>query len=300
MCGDKPLSILRENGIEIVPNPYNRKLTPEEVLTLAADCDGIVAGVELLDERVLKNLPRLKCISRVGVGLESVDMKAAESLGILVRNTPDGPTRAVAELTIGMAFALLRRIPQADRNIRNGIWKKEMGSILLGKTAGIIGLGNIGKEVAGLFLALGCEVIANDPKPDLAWLEQYPVSMVKLDDLLAGSDLVCLHLSFTSKGKPLIGEEQLALMKPTAVLINLARGEVIDEDALYEALSNGRLAGAALDVFSAEPYKGRLIYLDNVVLTPHLGSYAREARLNMEIQAVENLLEGLSESTMDK
>lgn len=292
-CGNQPLDLLDEAGIEAIMNPYHRRLSAQEVVELASSCEGIIAGVEPLNAYVLERLPQLRCISRVGVGLQNVDLQAAAARGVVVRNTPEGPTAAVAEFTIGLAFALLRRIPLADRNIRQGIWKKEMGSTLEGKQIGIIGLGRIGRLVAEKFLNLGCEVCAIDPAPDASWLKEHPIPILSLEDLLRESDIISLHLAHEPGDQPVIGEAEIGLMKDSAFLLNLARGGAVDERALYQALSIGRIAGAALDVFVDEPYHGRLAELDQVVLTPHLGSYAREGRLRMEVQAVRNLIEVL-------
>ncbi len=289
-CGTKPLDLLTKAGFEPIINPYGRRLTADEVVTLAHGCIGIVAGLEPLDRYVLDQLPTLRCISRVGVGMDNVDLQAAAVKGVEVRNTPDGPTIAVAELTVGLALALLRRIPHADRNLRDGVWQKEMGSLLHEKTIGIVGLGRIGRKVAELFLALGCVVVATDPFPQHEWLKRYSVSLIPLNDLLSQSDIITLHLAHEPGAEPIIGTEEIRRMKKTAFLLNLARGEVLDEDALYRALIENRINGAALDVYSVEPYHGPLVKLDNIVLTPHLGSYAREGRLRMEIAAVQNLL----------
>ncbi len=292
-CGDEPLRMLEENAIQAIINPYGRKLTEEEVVTLGRECEGILAGVEPLSAKVFDELPKLRCISRVGAGMQSVDLEAAEARGIVVWNTPEGPTQPVAELAVGLAFALLRHIPQAHQNLREGVWKKEMGSLVTDKRVGIIGLGRIGRRSAELFLKLGCDVIAVDPAPDLEWLEHNSVRMVSLQELLGMSDIVVLHLSVDVGSPPIISETELRQMKKGAYLLNLARGEAIDEIALFNALTDGTIAGAALDVFSEEPYEGDLRTLENVVLTPHLGSYAREARLKMEVDAVENLLKEL-------
>jgi D-3-phosphoglycerate dehydrogenase len=280
-------------GFEVIINPHGRRLTAEEVIGLAKGCIGIIAGLEPLDRDVLDQLPGLRCISRVGVGVDNIDLESAAEKGVEVRITPNGPTQAVAELTIGMALALLRGIPRADHNIRDGVWQKEMGSLLHGKVVGVVGLGRIGRRVAELFMALGCVVIGTDPVLDQDWLKKHDVSIVSLDELLQTSDLITLHLSLDLGAHPIIGAQEIQRMKPTAQLINMARGEVLDEDALYNALKEGRIAGAALDVYGVEPYHGPLIELDNVILTPHLGPYAREGRLRMEVDAVNNLLEVL-------
>jgi len=289
-CGTEPLDLLTKAGFETIVNPYGRRLTADEVVGLAHECVGIVAGLEPLDREVLDQLPSLRCISRVGVGMDNVDLQTAAAKGVEVRNTPDGPTQAVAELALGLTLALLRRIPQADRNLRDGIWQKEMGSLLHEKTVGVVGLGRIGRRVAELFLALGCVVVATDPIADHDWLKNHSVSLIPLNDLLSRSDIITLHLAHEPGAGPVIGVEEIHRMKKTAYLINTARGEVLDEEALYNALNEQRIRGAAFDVFRVEPYHGPLIELDNIILTPHLGPYAREGRLRMEVAAVQNLL----------
>lgn len=290
-----PLNLLQKAGYETIINPYGRKLTEEEVLNLILEVKpvGMIAGVEPLTARVLQQAAGLKVVSRCGVGLESIDLNAARSLDIAVTNTPDAPTEAVAELTIGLIFNLLRKISSLDRELRKGNWRKEMGGLVQGKKAGIIGLGRIGKRVAEMLLALGAKVAGTDIQPDYEWLQKKQIPLLDLEELLKQSEILCLHLSHKPDNKHLIGRKEMEAMPKGAYLINTSRGEVIDHDALYSMLTNGHLAGAALDVFDQEPYTGPLTQLDNVILTPHIGSYAREARVEMEIQAAENLIEGL-------
>jgi D-3-phosphoglycerate dehydrogenase len=289
-CGAEPLQMLLRENIEPVLNPFGRKLTQDEVIRLGKDCIGIIAGVEPLNDKVLKALPFLRCISRCGVGLDNIDLESARKLGIVVTNTPHGPTRAVAELTVGVILDMLRNISFHDRMTRSGNWQIKAGSLLLGKRVGILGLGNIGKTVAELLLALGAEVAGTEILPDLEWHWVYQVSLLTLEQLLEESEILSLHLSYRPENKHLIGEKEIKSMKEGAYLVNMSRGDVVDEDALYMALSGGHLAGAALDVFKEEPYSGPLTKLNNVVITPHIGSYARESRLEMEKQAVKNLL----------
>jgi D-3-phosphoglycerate dehydrogenase / 2-oxoglutarate reductase len=290
---DEPEKILTRKGIEVVKNPYGRTLSEDEVITLAAGCSGIIAGTEPLTKRVLDALPSLKAISRVGVGLDNVDMNYAQQKGIDVSSTPDAPTRAVAEFTLAMAFSLMRRIPQANAGVKKHEWHKITGSLLINKTVGIVGLGRIGKMVAELFKALGSNVMAFTPRPDQNWAFENEVQLVELNTLLSNADLVTLHVPGNSDKSPVIGASELNLMKVSAQLINISRGGVVDETALYSALVNGKLAGAAVDVFVQEPYTGPLIELDNVILTPHMGSYAAEAKLQMELDAVNNLVDAL-------
>lgn len=292
-CGPEPLRLLEEAGLEFKLNPFRRKLERDEVVTLAKGCRGLIAGVESLDREVLERLSDLRCISRCGAGVDSVDLVCARELGIPVLNTPDGPTRAVAELALGFALALARGIPRRDHAMRANVWDKSLGTLIEGKTVGVVGLGRIGRAVALLFQAIGCRVVGNDTRPDIEWARAHDVPLLPLRELLASADIVSLHVAATSGMAPLLGRQELALMKSTSLLLNLSRGEVVDEDALTEALSTGIVAGAALDVFSKEPYQGPLLRLENVILSPHVGSYAREARLRMEVDAVRNLIAGL-------
>jgi len=292
---DSPLKLLQKTGYETIINPYGRKLTEEEVLNLILEVKpvGMIAGVEPITARVLQKAKGLKVVSRCGVGLESVDLNAAGSLDITVTNTPDAPTEAVVELTIGLIFNLLRKISFLDRELRKGNWTKESGSLVRGKRVGIIGLGRIGKRVAETLLGLGAKVVGTDIQPDYEWLPKNQVPLVILEELLKQSEILCLHVSYTLSNEYLVGRKEMEAMPKGAYLINTSRGEVIDHDALYSMLTNGHLSGAALDVFDHEPYTGPLTQLDNVILTPHIGSYAREARVEMEIQAAENLIEEL-------
>ena len=286
----EPLDMLKSRGIEYVLNPHGRALSEDEAIEVLAGCVGVAAGTEPLTERVFAALPELKVVSRCGVGMDNVDLTAAQDRGIVVKNTPDGPTRAVAELTLGLALALLREIPAMDRDIRAGIWKKRMGGLLEDKKVGVIGLGRIGRATAGLFQALGAQIAYSDPmvdSPDFARKE--------LDALLAWADIITVHAPPAKDGF-LLSAQRLALMPQGAWLINAARGGIVDETALVELLAQKKLAGAALDVFAQEPYTGPLAGFNNVILTPHIGSYAKEARIRMEIDTIANLLDGLGVS----
>ena len=288
-----PLKLLNDAGMNVLLNPYRRKLTQDECLSLYKDIDGLIAGTETLTAEVLKSAKKLKVISRCGVGVDNIDMNIAKKLGISVFTTPDAPTQAVAELTMGLMLDLLRRISRQDHLIRSGVWQKNVGSLLSGKTLGILGLGRIGKRVVELTLPFDLKYIAWDISPDQQFADKYKVRFMELGELLKKSDIVTIHLPYTFELKGIIGERELSLMKRDAFLLNTARGELVDEVALYNALKEKRIAGTALDVFEQEPYTGPLAKLDNVILTPHIGSYAIESRVDMEVQAVKNLIEGL-------
>jgi D-3-phosphoglycerate dehydrogenase len=278
---------------QAIPNPHGRRLTAEEVIALAEPCVGIIAGLEPLDRSVLSVLPNLRCISRVGVGVDIIDLSYAAERNIKVCVTPEAPTQAVAELAIGMIFDLLRSISLSDRTLRGGEWKRIQASQLAGKMVGVIGLGRIGRRISEMLQALQARVIGADPTPDQSWCETRKIPVMPLKNLLAQSDIVTLHLSTAPGNSHLLGTQELASMKKGAYLVNLSRGGVIDEAALYQALRSGHLKGAAIDVFAKEPYQGPLATLDQVILTPHIGSFTQESRALMEHEAVDNLLKYL-------
>ena len=213
---------------------------------------------------------------------------------IIIRNTPDVVIRPVVELTIAMIFDLLRKITLHTILLKNGIWEKSAGNLLFGKNVGIIGTGRIGKSVAELINKLGSKVFAFDVAPDQKWADMNSVKYLSFEKLLSSSDIISLHASPSFEQIPLIDKEQIKLMKEGVVLINTSRGECIDENALIDALESGKISAAGLDVFPKEPYKGKLIKFDNVVLTPHLATLTEESRLEMEIQATQNLLNELN------
>ncbi len=286
----EPLDLLRAAGHEAVFNPHGRALTEEEAAELLRGCAGVVAGTEPLTAKVMEALPDLRVISRCGTGMDSVDLAAAQARGIAVRNTPDAPTRAVVELTVGFALDLVRGISRMDRELRAGTWKKRMGNLIYGKSVGIVGYGRIGRAVGAAFSGLGCQVLFYDP-----FVQEAPVGVERLElaTLLERADIVVLHCAKPKDGATVIDAAGLERMRPGAFVINAARGGLVDEEALYRQLAAGRLGGAALDVFGREPYDGPLKDLPNTLLTPHVGSYALEARVTMEVEAVKNLLEAL-------
>jgi len=286
-------NLLKKQHLNFVLNPYKRKLTKEEIIELIKKYQpvGIIAGVEPLTCEVLKTAKKLKVISRCGIGMDSVDINAAKEFGIIVKNTPDAPTVPVAELTIGMILTLLRKIHISDKGIRDNQWKRPMGNLLKGKTVGIIGCGRIGSYVAKLLYSFDCNILGYDILGnDIITSKNNMIKITSVEELLNKSDIITLHLSYSQQTDNFMNYKRINSMKNQAILVNAARGGLIDEDALYDAISNSKLAGAAIDCFKNEPYKGRLKELENVLLTAHIGSYAREARLLMEKQAFENLL----------
>jgi D-3-phosphoglycerate dehydrogenase len=282
---------LVNSGMHIVSNSYKRKLTEDEVIKLLGeDTIGMIAGIEPLTERVFSSAKNLKVISRCGAGLDSVELTAAKLQGISVFNTPEAPAQAVAELTMGLMLAALRRICQTDQLLRANEWPRIQGQLLAAQTVGIIGLGHIGKRVARLSQAFEARVIAHDPHIDP---ESHGVKSVSLEELLSEASVISLHLPYITDTHHLLDTKSFARMKPGSIIINAARGGLIDETALNEALNSGHLGMAALDVFEQEPYHGILTGNDKVILTSHIGSLAKESRKLMEAEAAGNLLKGL-------
>ena len=288
---NSPIALLKENNLEVTLNPHGKKLTKQQISSILPDYNYLIAGTEPLSKDVLEKCHSLKIISRCGTGMDNIDLEAAKNLNIKVCNTPDAPTLAVAELTIAFILDLLRKVNIMDSDIRNNIWKKQMGNLLHGKKIGIIGFGRIGQKVGALLSAFGTELAYYDMTPQVC---SFNCSEKSLDNLLGWADIVTLHVSPGRDCAQIIGETELRAMKKGALLINAARGGIVDENALLIALKTDHLAGAALDVFANEPYNGPLTELNNIILTPHIGSYAKESRIYMETEAVNNLLNNLS------
>ncbi len=288
---ETPLELLRSHGLEPVLNPLRCKLTEEEALSLIREHApvGLIAGVEPLTRRVLAAARGLKVVSRAGIGMDSVDQDAAAELGITVRNTPDAPTQAVAELALCMILSLLRRVRETDASIRRGEWLRPVGSLLAGKTVGLIGCGRIGQRLSELLAPFGCTVLGADPCP--AGSVCFP--LVSLPEILERAHVVSLHMPYSEAVHHIIDDETIARMRPDAILVNTSRGGLVDEEALARALAEQRIAGAGIDCYEAEPYNGPLTDAPNTLLTSHIGSYAREGRILMERQAAKNLIEAL-------
>jgi D-3-phosphoglycerate dehydrogenase len=288
-----PRRELEACGIPFTINPLRRRLKADDLLSLATESTGIVAGLEPYTLEVLGALPKLRVISRVGVGTDNIDKEAASARGVIVRITPNVVVQPVAELTVAMIFDLMRHVSRQAHDMRGRRWNRVLGRLVAGRTLGVIGLGRIGRRVAELAIAVGMKVVGTDIAPDRDWARRTGVAVVGLDTLLAEADVVSLNLA-PAAGEPFVfGPEQIARMKPDACLVNMARGSVLDEAALADALRSGRLGGAALDVYGKEPYDGPLCDLDNVVLTPHVGTFTKESQVQMELEAVHNVVESL-------
>ncbi|MGH8249555.1 MAG: phosphoglycerate dehydrogenase [Steroidobacteraceae bacterium] len=274
-------------GYELALNPYGRRLTgPDVEALLTGDVVAMIAGVEPLTAKALKAAPALKVIVRCGAGLDSVDLDAARSLGISVLSTPDAPTLAVAELTVAHILSLTRRVAECDRSMRAGKWQQLTGSLISRQTIGIVGFGRIGRKVAQLLSAFEAKLLACDVA-DVGAVSGSPGApeVLPLAALLSRSDIVTLHVPYSATTHHLVDASAIAGMRRGALLVNVARGGLVDEQALLQALRSGQLGGAALDCFEQEPYAGQLLECENVQATAHMGSYSREARALMEAEA---------------
>ena len=286
-----PLEALAAAGLELVRNPHGRKLRPAELRALLPGCAAVVAGTEPYDAATLDAAPALRLIARTGVGLDSVDLEACRARGVEVATTPDAPADSVAELTVGLIVSLARHVARADREVRAGGWTRRVGWLLRERTVGLVGLGRIGSRVARLLGPFGCRLLASDPDPSVARLAPaLGVALVPLERLLDEADVVSLHVPLEPGTRGLLDADALARVRPGALLVNTARGEVVDEAALLAALEAGRLGGAALDVFADEPYAGPLAARDDVLLTCHMGSCSDAGRRAMERGAAEAVL----------
>ncbi|HEG0307573.1 TPA: phosphoglycerate dehydrogenase [Campylobacter coli] len=285
-----PLELLDKNGFEVRINNRGRKITSKELSKDIGEAEVLIAGTEKITEDVLRNAPNLKLISRVGIGLDGIDFELCRKYNIKVVYTPDAPTMAVAELCVGLILDLSRKISFTDANLKQGIWNRHMGMLLYGKTIGIIGMGRIGKSLIKLLSSFNVSFKVCDPNPDFAFLKMYNVELTNKTKLLKESDVVSLNLPLKKDTMNFLMLDDLKNMKKSSILINTARGGIINEDDLYIALKENLIAGAAVDVFEEEPYKGKLRELNNVVLTCHMGASTIESRTDMEIQAVEEVV----------
>jgi len=273
--------VLEKNGLKVT---YEPEITPEQIAEKIGTFEVVVVRSRTkMTRELVEKADKCQIIARVGVGLDNIDQDAAKEKNIKVINAVEGAITAVAELVIGLMLSMAREIPRADREIRNGNWiKKElMGSELQGKYLGIVGLGNIGKRLGRLARALNMNIIGYDVTPiDDEFSKEVGLMKADLDTLLSSADYVSFHVPLLDSTRHMINAEKLKMMKNTARIINTARGGVIDEEALYNSLKEGSLAGAALDVFEVEPATGnKLITLPNFIATPHMGAQTKEAQL---------------------
>jgi D-3-phosphoglycerate dehydrogenase len=287
---DRPLRLLREAGFSVRLNTLGRRPLAADLPELLRDADGVLAGVEPYGAALFDQAPALRCISRCGIGTDAIDLAEAARRGIEVFVTPEETVEPVAQLTVAMILALARNLPWHLQDARAGAWTKRTGRLLSEWTIGLIGFGNIGQVVARCLRPFSPRILVCDPALMGAPLPHH-VAACSLPELLAASDVVSLHASRRQDAGPLIGAAELAMMRKGSYLVNTARGYLVDEAALLAGLESGHLAGAALDVYGAEPYSGPLARLPQVICTPHVATLTRASRAAMEHRAARHLVE---------
>jgi len=286
--------MLTERDYKIKRNNTGRPYKKEEMLKLIKDVDGIIIGIDELSAEIIEEANELKVISKYGIGLDNIDINMATNKKIVVTNTPTANVDAVADLTFGLILSLARRVPEADRKTKGAKWGKIIGKSVWEKTIGIIGLGKIGRQVVKRAKGFEMNILVFDIVKDKKFAQKYGIKYVDLEKLLRQSDYITIHIPLNDATRNMISYEELEKMKKDAFLINTSRGGIVDEKALYDALRDNKLRGAALDVYNNEPLReSPLKELDNVIMTPHIGAYTEEAIENMSIQAAQNLIDVL-------
>ncbi len=285
-----PGPLLKKENLQVRHNPYEHKISTEELAAEIKSSDALIAGTEKITRDVFKNAPNLKIISRVGIGLDGIDFGLCKEFGVRVTYTPDAPSMAASELCVGLILDVARKISETNANIKSGIWYRYMGMLLYGKTIGIVGMGRIGKGLVHLLSAFNMKMIVHDIKPDVAFGRLNNVSFVTKKQLLQESDIVSINVPLKKDTHDLITIADLKQMKSTSMLINTARGGIVNEEDLCVALRNNIIAGAAVDVFEQEPYNGPLTTLENCILTCHMGASTVDSRTAMEVEAVEEVI----------
>ncbi|NOZ75653.1 MAG: phosphoglycerate dehydrogenase [FCB group bacterium] len=290
--GEEALQYFREQGYEVIMNPLGEfNLSEEKLIPLVEDVEAIVAGEDWITVAVIHAAKNLIIISKVGIGLDRVDIPAATKRGIPVTNTPAANYQSVADLTFGLLISLARRIPESSGFLLSGTWKPLIGTELWNKTIGIIGLGRIGKAVAKRARGFDMNILAYDLYQDHEFAIENDINYVAFDELLKNADFITIHVPGLKETKYLIGAREFGLMKSSVFIVNTARGGIVDEKALYIALKNGNIRGAGLDVYEKEPAMGNpLLELPNVVATPHMSSYSRESLARMCMSAAKNVI----------
>ena len=276
-------SLFKEKNIELIKNPYGRRMTKEEIIDHLRGADGLLAGLETLDEEVFSNSPNLKAIARIGIGMDNVDKVAAQRHGIKVSNTPEGPTEAVAEMTLSALLAINHNLIPSNADVHSGVWKKRLGKSVSEMKILIIGYGHIGKKTAAMLKSFGAEILIYDKFDKVN-------SNCTLDDGLKMADVISVH---ASGNEEIISSEMIESMKEGVIVLNSARGGLINEKGLYNALKTNKVSYFWGDALWTEPYDGLLKECDNAILTPHICTYTTKCRRSMEKQAVDNLFRDL-------
>lgn len=275
-------NIAKIRKFKITKNPLKKKLTNKELLKFAKNSEYIIAGTEVYDKATIDKLPKLKYLFRLGSGVDNIDVEYLQKKNVVINKSKITPEIAVAELIVGYILTIYRDIVYHNNNFKNKVWEKKMGQTLSGKTLGIIGYGRIGKYLYKILKNFGIKILVNDKK-------KINIKNSSLTSLLKNSDIVSLNVNLNEK-KKILDKSRINLCKKNCLIINTSRPEVIDYNFLYKKLKKKEIFGACLDVFDREPYYGNLIKLNNVILTPHIGSYSKEIRTQMEKEALESVL----------
>jgi D-3-phosphoglycerate dehydrogenase len=286
---------LRSFADSLVFNPSGKPLSEDELIPLLDGCEGCVAGLDHYTAKVMENAPTLKVISRYGAGVDRVDMAAAKARNVVVCNTPGANSQAVADLTFALLLCVARKVSVLDQKTREGQWPRSTGIELYGKTIGVLGLGAIGRAVAKRAGGFSMKVMAYDPLMNKEYAEANGIVPADFDTVTREADFLCLHLPLTDETRHVISADVMKAMKKGAIIVNTARGGLIDEAAAYELLASGHLGGIGLDVYETEPpQQSPLFKLENIVLTPHTASHTAEATAAMAEMSVKNLIDVLS------
>jgi D-3-phosphoglycerate dehydrogenase len=295
-----PLDLLANAKIKYLINPFNKKITEDQLADTINDFDAIIAGTEPITEKVMNHASKLKLISRVGIGLDSVDLLAAQKHKIKVSYTPDAPSLAVAELTLGLMLTLLRSVHVSNSQMHKGTWYRLFGRRLEEVTVGIIGLGRIGTGVLKRLKGFGTtKILVNDIEPNRELDNEFKLEWTSKEKIYEEADIISLHIPLTNLTKNMLEKEQLLSMKPDAIIINTSRGGIVNEQDLYEVMQSEHLSGAAIDVFEKEPYEGPLKEIERCLLTAHMGSMSVDCRARMEIEATEEVVRFLTGSSLE-
>ena len=298
----RPLELLATSGVDYFINPLNRKLTEQELADQIIDCDVIIAGTEPITDYVMERATNLKLIVRVGIGLDSVDLLAARQRGIHVSYTPDAPSPAVAEMTIGLMLVLLRFVHLSNNRVHQGEWIRYFGRRLSEVNIGIVGIGRIGSRVIRHLAGFDCaRILVNDinPRIELPENPDCTIEHTNKETIYKEADIISLHVPLTAKTRNLVTKKELLMMKSDALIINTARGGIINEQDLFEILKSGHLGGVALDAFEEEPYTGNLSTIERCLLTAHMGSMSVDCRARMEIEATEEVIRFISDQPLE-
>lgn len=287
----EPMRLLKYNEVDVRLNPFEHKISTAELVREIKDADVLIAGTEKITEEVFLNAKNLKLISRVGIGLDGIDFDLCKKYGVRVVYTPDAPTLAVAELCVGLILDLARKVTETNADLKeNGKWHRFMGTLLHGKKVGVMGMGRIGKTLIHLLSNFNVEFLVHDKNPDIAFGRLHGVKFVSKVEVLKYSDVVSINLPLKEDTYNYISKKEFRLMQAHSILVNTARGGIVNEADLYEALYSGVIAGAAVDVFEQEPYVGTLTKLHNCLLTCHMGASTVDSRTSMEVEAVQEVV----------